>query len=95
VQNKVLQCTRKIINLSTSLSIVSIQYGLPSLALTCLERAYRADLAFYELPRVTFEKLQTWRGRVVVLNTLAFFFGRIGDMTNALKFIYEAQKLLP
>ena len=51
---------------------------------------YRADIAFFEAPEF---EMQSWRGRIQLLNGLAYFFFKQKDIANALKLAFEAQSI--
>jgi hypothetical protein len=60
-----------------------------------LEKAYRADLVFYELHNYqAYTKLMSWRGRIILMNTMAFHFLKQQNISNAVKFAFETQSLV-
>jgi len=72
-----------------------LQHSLFRLAADFLMRSYRIDLALFEIKdKALNERMVQWRGRVQMLNCMAYYFARQKDIPNALKHTFEAQKII-
>lgn len=91
---QVLHYVRKMLCLSTSLALSLIHNRLPLLAYECLTKAYRADLVFFELQPQVYSQLIRWNKRAVLMNTIAYFFLKQGDVPNATYFAQVAQSII-
>ena len=84
------------INLTTSLAIQCMQHGLVARASALLLKGYKADLTLFEVRdhSLMMGKIIGWRGRVQLMNSLAFLSFKNKDYTSALRFNIEAQKIV-
>lgn len=87
---------KKLISACNSIAVVFMQYDLLREALDLLKRGSAADVELYKQGSLL-DRL--WEGRVYTYNNLAYLFQRseshrIGDLSAALKFVYDSQSLL-
>ena len=73
-----------------------MQHGLVARASALLLKGYKADLTLFEVRdhSLMMGKIIGWRGRVQLMNSLAFLSFKNKDYTSALRFNIEAQKIV-
>ena len=82
---------RKIISISTSMSVILMQYDLYHIALEVLKKSSLNDS---KLIKTGNQSDKLWVGRLNIFTNLAFLYLRLGDLTESIKFALEAQSFL-
>jgi hypothetical protein len=82
---------KNVISISTSMSVILMQYDLYHIALEVLKKASQSDSKLLKLGSQS-DKL--WVGRLHIFTNLSFLYLRLGDVDSSLKFASEAQSFL-
>ena len=82
---------RNIISISTSMSVILMQYDLYHIALEVLKKSSLNDS---KLLATGGQSDKLWVGRLQIFTNLSFLYLRLGDLTQSLKFALEAQSFL-
>ena len=82
---------RNIISISTSMSVILMQYDLYHIALEVLKKSSLNDS---KLTASGGQSDKLWVGRLQIFSTLTFLHLRLGDLSQSLKFALEAQSFL-
>lgn len=82
---------RNIISISTSMSVILMQYDLYHIALEVLKKASIND---NKLIKYGSQADKMWSGRLNIFTNLAFLYLRLGSLEESFKFALEAQSFL-
>lgn len=88
-----IEIAQRIINICNSLAITCLQNGIREVATTLLQRAFKVDLTLFELESQYQEQIFAWKGRLLLMNLLAYVFLNSSQNQNSLKFVSESQKI--
>ena len=59
-----------------------------------VQKAFKVDLTLFEVETEFQEQLYGWKGRLLMMNVIAYFQMHYAkNQENALKFVYESQKI--